>query len=93
MRFCRVLFFVFLLAIPALAGDLRVKVVDPQSAAVFGAQVELLPQQGGARGGMLKLLPLKAWQSFTTFRTVLFACKFWRQALGHRLSTYLPPRI
>ena len=48
MRFCRVLFFVFLLAIPALAGDLRVKVVDPQSAAVFGAQVELLPQQGGA---------------------------------------------
>ncbi|HUJ93621.1 MAG TPA: TonB-dependent receptor [Terriglobales bacterium] len=32
----------------AFAADLRVQVVDPQSAAVFGAQVELLPESGTA---------------------------------------------
>ena len=44
MRFCGVLASVFLLSIPVLAADLKVKVLDPQSAAVFGAQVELLPK-------------------------------------------------
>ncbi len=47
MRFTRVVVSVFLLAIAAFAADLKVKVVDPQSAAVFGAQVTLLPKEGG----------------------------------------------
>jgi outer membrane cobalamin receptor len=46
MRFSRALISVFLLAITAIAADLKVKIVDPQSAAVFGAQVELLPKDG-----------------------------------------------
>ena len=32
----------------AFAADLKVRVVDPQSAAVFGAQVELLPEAGAS---------------------------------------------
>jgi vitamin B12 transporter len=47
MRFLRVLFFSLLLGTTALAADLKIKVVDPQSAAVYGAQVELLPKDGG----------------------------------------------
>jgi len=47
MRFTRVVVSIFFLAIAALAADLKVRVVDPQSAAVFGAQVALLPKEGG----------------------------------------------
>ena len=46
MRFSSVLVSLFLLAVPAIAADLKIKVVDPQSAAVFGAQVELLTEKG-----------------------------------------------
>lgn len=47
MRFLRVLISFLLVGATALAADLKVKVVDPQSAAVFGARVELLPKEGG----------------------------------------------
>ena len=44
MRFCCRLFAVVFLSLSALASELRVKVVDPQSAALPGAQVELFAQ-------------------------------------------------
>jgi vitamin B12 transporter len=44
MRSCFRFFAVVLLSVPALASDLTVKVVDPQSASVPGAQVELFAQ-------------------------------------------------
>jgi vitamin B12 transporter len=44
MRFLRILASTFLLLAAASATDLRLKVVDPSSAAVAGAQVELLQQ-------------------------------------------------
>ena len=56
MRSCRFLAIVFL-SLSALGSELTVRVVDPQSAAVFGAQVELFAARsdraaavyGGAR--------------------------------------------
>ncbi len=44
MRSCFWFFAVILLSVPALASELTVKVVDPQSASVPGAQVELFAQ-------------------------------------------------
>ena len=44
MRSCFRFFAVILLSLSALASELTVRVVDPQSAAVPGAQVELFPQ-------------------------------------------------
>src|SRR5439155_10573570 len=46
MRSCRFLAIVFL-SLSALGSELTVKVVDPQSAAVFGAQVELFAAGSG----------------------------------------------
>ena len=48
MRFFRVLTSVICLLAAASAADIRIKVVDPQSAVVAGAQVVLLPQGGTA---------------------------------------------
>ena len=48
MRVLRVLFFIFTLVAAASAAELSVKVVDPQSAAVPGAQVSLLRNNGAA---------------------------------------------
>jgi len=45
MRVSLVVLLAFL-SLPALAADLTVKVLDPQSAAVSGAQVQLLAEQG-----------------------------------------------
>ncbi len=42
MRFSRIFCCLLLLVTAAAAADLKIKVVDPQGAAVFGAQVELL---------------------------------------------------
>jgi outer membrane cobalamin receptor len=42
MRFVRILVCIFALLAAASAADLKIKVIDPQSAAVAGAQVELL---------------------------------------------------
>lgn len=47
MRVLAGLFFVVLLGAAASAADLKVKVVDPQSAALAGAQVNLMPASGG----------------------------------------------
>lgn len=48
MRFSGFSISVFLFfSVAAFAADLKVKIVDPQSAAVFGAQLELLPESGG----------------------------------------------
>ena len=47
MRVLAGLFFVLLLGAAASAADLKVKVVDPQSAALAGAQVNLMPASGG----------------------------------------------
>jgi vitamin B12 transporter len=47
MRVLAGLFFVVLLGAAASASDLKVKVVDPQSAALAGAQVNLMPASGG----------------------------------------------
>jgi vitamin B12 transporter len=47
MRVVAGLFFVVLLGAAASAADLKVKVVDPQSAALAGAQVNLMPASGG----------------------------------------------
>jgi len=47
MRFVRFFACLILLGRLVFAADLTVKVVDPQSAAVFAAQVELLPQESG----------------------------------------------
>ena len=47
MRVLAALFFVVLLVAAASATDLKVKVVDPQSAALAGAQVNLVPASGG----------------------------------------------
>src|SRR6202022_3931395 len=49
MRVLRIVFFVIALATAASAGELKVKVVDPQSAAVPGAQVLLLKHNGAAQ--------------------------------------------
>ena len=46
------------------AADLKIKVVDPQSAAVAGAQVSLLRPATKAEFWLRKLPPPKAWQSF-----------------------------
>jgi outer membrane cobalamin receptor len=48
MRILRVVFFIFALVAAASAAELKVKVVDPQSAAVPGAQVSLLRNNGAA---------------------------------------------
>ena len=48
MRAFRFLFFIFALGAAVSAAELKVKVVDPQSAAVFGAQVSLLRNNGAA---------------------------------------------
>jgi vitamin B12 transporter len=42
MRLAQIVFLILLFSAAALAADLKVRVVDPQSAAVAGAQVELL---------------------------------------------------
>ncbi len=47
MRVLAGLFLVVLLGAAASAADLKVKVVDPQSAALAGAQVNLMPASGG----------------------------------------------
>ena len=47
MRVLAGLFFVVLLGAAASAADLKVKVVDPQSAALAAAQVNLMPASGG----------------------------------------------
>jgi outer membrane cobalamin receptor len=47
MRVLAGLVFVVLLGAAASAADLKVKVVDPQSAALAGAQVNLMPASGG----------------------------------------------
>jgi vitamin B12 transporter len=47
MRVLAGLFFVVLLGAAASAADLKVKVVDPQSASLAGAQVNLMPASGG----------------------------------------------
>ena len=47
MRVLAGLFFVVLLGAAASAADLKVKVVDPQSAALADAQVNLMPASGG----------------------------------------------
>ena len=47
MRVLAGLFFVVLLGAAASAADLKVKVVDPQSSALAGAQVNLMPASGG----------------------------------------------
>ena len=47
MRVLAGLFFVLLLGAAASAADLKVKVVDPQSAALAAAQVNLMPASGG----------------------------------------------
>src|SRR5216684_1185170 len=48
MRILRVVFFIFALVAAASAAELKVKVVDPQSAAVPGAQVLLIRTNGAA---------------------------------------------
>src|SRR5260370_2210711 len=48
MRILRVVFFIFALVAAASAAELKVKVLDPQSAAVPGAQVSLLKKNGAA---------------------------------------------
>jgi vitamin B12 transporter len=48
MRILRVVFFIFALVAAASAAELKLKVVDPQSAAVSGAQVLLVKNNGGA---------------------------------------------
>jgi vitamin B12 transporter len=47
MRFSQGFACLVVLSVAASAAELRIKVVDPQSAAVFGAQVELLPKNSG----------------------------------------------
>jgi vitamin B12 transporter len=47
MRFSQGFACLVVLSVAASAAELRIKVVDPQSAAVFGAQVELLPKDSG----------------------------------------------
>src|SRR4030081_795450 len=49
MRVLRVVFFIIALVTAASAAELKVKVVDPQSAAVPGAQVLLLKHNGAAQ--------------------------------------------
>jgi vitamin B12 transporter len=49
MRVLRIVFFVIALVTAASAAELKVKVVDPQSAAVPGAQVLLLKHNGAAQ--------------------------------------------
>src|SRR5258708_14481094 len=48
MRILRVVFFIFAFVAAASAAELKVKVVDPQSAAVAGAEVSLLKNNGAA---------------------------------------------
>lgn len=48
MRSCCRLFMVVFLSVSALASELTVRVVDPQSAAVSGAQVEVFPANSNA---------------------------------------------
>src|SRR6202035_4978515 len=47
MRVLAGLFFVVLLGAAASAADLKAKVVEPQTAALAGAQVNLMPASGG----------------------------------------------
>jgi hypothetical protein len=47
MRFSQGFACLVVLSVAASAAELRIKVVDPQSGAVFGAQVELLPRDSG----------------------------------------------
>jgi vitamin B12 transporter len=49
MRVLRIVFFVIALVTAASAAELKVKVVDPQSVAVSGAQVLLLKKNGAAQ--------------------------------------------
>ena len=46
MSVLRVVFSIFILAAAASAAQLTVKIIDPQSAAVSGAQVSLLKKNG-----------------------------------------------
>jgi vitamin B12 transporter len=65
MRVLRVVVFFFACAAAAFADDLQVKVIDPQSAAVAGAQVSLL-QPGGT---IILTAQTTSAEGFATLRT------------------------
>ena len=54
MRVLRAVFAFLAVVSAAFAADLKIKVVDPQSAAVSGAEVSLIPEKSG---GSLQVAP------------------------------------
>ena len=70
MQFCCRLFAVVFLSLSALASELTVKVVDPRSGAVSGAQVEIFSEKS-TRPAPFKPHPRKASPNFAMWQLAI----------------------
>ena len=84
MRFLRIFIgFVVLAMAAASAAEIKIKVVDPQSAAVAGAQVELF-RGDNATPSAIQPRRRKGWLFFAESRLGPFAFAYWLRGLLYR---------
>ncbi len=90
MRFFGIFVSVLFLLAAASAADIKIKVVDPQSAAVAGAQVELFRCRHSTPAPSRPLRPM-GWPYFAELELHRTALAYWPPALRTEQRNFLHP--